>query len=213
MADPNTLAALRTLVSASKLPNWQRGGGVATGVDPIDDALGGGLPAGRLTELVCRPGTGGQSVVAAILSNTRELRQRVALVDASDGFSPEEYEPDHLRHLVWARARGLRDALVVADILVRDGNYSVLILDLRDVATSDFNRTQKSVWHRLHRVAERQPAAVLIQTSQDSIPAVRWRLSLPNAWGLKQLKRPRVSLIADMPVSTTRGLQEVLKTA
>jgi hypothetical protein len=203
--DPKTIAALRTLVAAWTPPDWRQGAGVPTGVRALDDALAGGLPPGRLTELVAPPGTGGQLVTARILTSARVARQRVALIDATDTFAPEAIATDDLRHLVWARPNSLAQTLAVADVLVRDGNFSVVILDLRDVAVRELNRSAKSLWHRLHRVAERQPAAVLIQTSQPVVPAVKWRLVLARPWTAADLRRPQASLADLLAVQTVRG--------
>jgi RecA/RadA recombinase len=171
----------------------------------VDEALGGGLPQGRLTELVSAPGAGGQFVLARILRTARTLRQRVALIDAADAFAPDSVAPDDLRHLVWARAGSLREALAAADVLVRDGNYAIVVLDLRDVPARELNRTPKSVWHRLHRVAERQSAAVLVQSHQGVVPAVRWRLILPRPWGLADQHRAQEELAGALFVETARG--------
>ena len=88
-------------------------GGVPAAVAPVDDALGGGLPAGRLTELVSAvPSSGGQTVLASLIAATQAARQRIALVDGSDAFAPGAVPGDMLRHLVWVRCsaphRGLR---------------------------------------------------------------------------------------------------------
>ena len=109
MPKPTTIAALRTLVAAWTPTPVARGeSGVATGVAAIDAALGGGLPRGRITELVSTvPSTGGELVLGALLASTRSARLRVALIDAGDGFVPGNFTPDLLRHLVWVRAHSL----------------------------------------------------------------------------------------------------------
>jgi RecA DNA recombination protein len=203
--DPKTLAALRSLVAAWTPPDWRNGVHVSTGVRAVDEALGGGLPQGRLTELVSAPGAGGQFVLAQILRTARAVRQRVALIDAADAFAPESIPSDDLRHLVWARAGNLRAALAVADVLVRDGNFAIVVLDLRDVPARELNRTPKSAWHRIHRVAERQPAAVLVQSHHSVVPAVGWRLALPRSWRLADQRSTREELAAALSVETMRG--------
>ena len=85
-----TVSALRLLLAA-RFPERARRpcGGVSAAVRSIDDALGGGLPAGRLTELVSAvPSGGGQTVVAKLLEATQAARQRMALIDGADGFAP-----------------------------------------------------------------------------------------------------------------------------
>lgn len=202
-----TITALRSLVdSCFPASGHKPAGGVATGVPAVDDALGGGLPAGRLTELVSPiAGSGGQLVLAELFTTTRRARQRVALVDAADGFAPESVPPDALRHLVWARPADLAGALAAADVLVRDGNYAVVVLDLRGVARRELLGVPKGQWHRLHRAAESRPAAVLVQTTEPLVPAVPWRLVLEAPAGWDARRRTRNQLLARLGVQCARG--------
>ena len=207
MPDPITLSALRSLVAA-RFPATTRkhGSAVPTGVKGVDDALGGGLPAGRLTELVSEaPSSGGQLVLARLLITTRAARQRIALIDGADGFAPETMPADALRHLVWVRARSLSEALAAADVLVRDGNYAAVVIDLRGIAERVLRRTPATEWHRLHRAAESRPAAVLVQTVFPLVPAVPWRLALRVPQGLARRGAPQGQLAAELKVETVRG--------
>ncbi|MDB6169075.1 MAG: hypothetical protein JWM88_1939 [Verrucomicrobia bacterium] len=203
----STIAALRSLVDL-RFPTFARktSPGVCTGVGPIDDALGGGLPPGQLTELVSTmAGSGGQLVLARLLVTTRAERQRVALVDGVDGFSPESVPMDALRHLVWIRPRTLQEALAAADVLVRDGNYAVVVLDLRGMNERALLNTPKSLWHRLQRAAESRPAAVLVQTTRGLVPAVPWRLTLSKPFGLAASRLSQEKLLAQLTVEIVRG--------
>src|SRR5580658_2921995 len=169
MLSPTPLAALRSLLIA-RFPEKTRqtSGVVATGVRAIDDALGGGLPAGRMTELVSpAPGTGGQTVLAQLLCATRGARQRLALIDGGDGFVPADGPPDALRHLVWVRGRTAAEALAAA-----------VVLDLRGLPERALWKTPATLWHRLRCATEGGPVAVLVQSPAPLVPAVPWRLVL-----------------------------------
>ncbi len=96
-----------------------------------------------------------------------------------------------LRHLVWVRCRGPAQAFAVADILVRDGNYAAVVLDLRGCAERVLRRTPASVWYRLQRAAEGGSVALLVQTQAPLVPAVPWRLSLGVPLSLADLDIPR----------------------
>ncbi len=205
MADPSTLAALRALVAAWSPSDTRTGVAVPTGVPSLDTALGGGLPGGLLTELVCPPGHGGQLALARLLETTRAARQRVALIDATDAFAPEAVPPDELRHLVWVRGRSLSEALGAADILVRDGNYAVVLLDVRDVPVSALQRTPATLWHRLHRAVEPQPAAALGLSRHGLVPAVRRRLALAAPWMAGGPRASRADLAARLQTRMVRG--------
>lgn len=207
MPKPTTIAALRTLVAAwTPVPLARSGEGIATGVPAIDAVLGGGLPRGRVTEVVsAAPSSGGELIFGALLASTRAARLRVALIDAADGFAPKNYGADLLRHLVWVRARSLPEALGCADVLVRDGNYAVLVLDVRGIAARVLRQQPSSAWHRLRLSAEQGAGAVLVQSAAGFVPAVPWRLTLGVAAGLSALRRTRVDRIAALAVSVERG--------
>ena len=207
MPKPTTIAELRSLVAAWTPPPVPRSGGVvATGVEGIDSALGGGLPGGRVTELVSEgPSVGGDLVMAALLASTRAARQRVALVDAADCFTPGNYRADLLRHLVWVRARSLPQALQCADVLVRDGNYATLVIDLRGIPARAVRQQPSSVWHRLRLAAEANPCAVVVLSTGNLIPAVPWRILLRVPATLSDLRRTRAERSALLSVEVARS--------
>jgi hypothetical protein len=202
-----TIAALQSIVD-SRFSTFARrqSNGVPTGVALIDESLDGGLPIGQLTELISSgTGSGGQLVLIELLATTRESRQRVALVDSTDGFAPEMVHADALRHLVWARPRDLDATFAAADILIRDGNYSVVVIDLRGINERALLTTPKSLWHRLQRAAESRPTAVLVQTTRGIVPAVPWRLALSCPLGLSAQRIPRAELLNQLTVEVVRG--------
>jgi hypothetical protein len=202
-----TVSALRSLLAA-RFPEKARrnSGGVPAGVRALDDALGGGLPAGRLTELVSAvPSGGGQTVVASLIAATQAARQRIALVDGSDAFAPEAVPADMLRHLVWVRCRTAEQAFSVADILVRDGNYAVVVLDLRGCAERALRRTPASLWYRLQRAAEGGSVAVLVQTQSPLVPAVPSRLVLDRSMALEDADAERGDVAGRIGVRMERS--------
>ena len=216
MAPPSqTVSELRSLL-AVRFPERARKpcGGVPAAVRPIDDALGGGLPAGRLTELVSAvPSGGGQTVVAALLAATLAARQRMALIDGADGFAPEAVPAGMLRHLVWVRCRATEQAFAAADILVRDGNYAAVVLDLRGCAERALRRTPASAWYRLQRAAEGGSVAVLVQTTSPLVPAVPWRLVLDTPLSLADVDAPRDAVADRLAVRTERSHPQAIELA
>lgn len=204
---PKTVADLRSLI-ATRFPSRARAatGVFATGVRALDDALGGGLPAGRLTEVVSeQPGTGGQTIIAQLLAATRKARLRIALVDGGDGFAPNDVPADHLRHLVWVRGRGVSDMLVAADMLVRDGNYGVVVIDTRGIAERALLRTPATTWHRLRHACEGGTVATLVCSTTGIVPAVPWRLRLQQPVPLSARRTPREDIAAGLAVEVVRG--------
>lgn len=216
---PSTLASLRQLV-ADRFPSKARkaGGRVPTGVPALDEPLGGGLPAGLLTELVsAAPSSGGQLVLAGLLASTRAARQRMGLIDGADSLDPQAMPFDDLRHLVWARCAGVEQAVSAADILVRDGNYAAIVLDLRGLPERALLRLPAAVWYRLQRAAEGGCPAVLVQTAFPLVPAVPARFLLKAPLPLSASRLARSEIAVRLPAIPARGhaegAQEDIKTA
>jgi hypothetical protein len=208
-----TVSALRSLLAA-RFPEKSRKphGGVPASVAPVDEALGGGLHAGRLTELVSAvPSGGGQTVLASLIAATQAARQRIALVDGSDAFAPEAVPGDMLRHLVWVRCRTPEQAFAAADLLVRDGNYAAVVLDLRGCAERALRRTPSSAWYRLQRAAEGGSVAVLVQTTCPLVPAVPWRLVLDTPLSLADAGAPREAVADRLAVRTERSHAQAIE--
>jgi hypothetical protein len=197
-ASPSTLHSLRQLLAERFPPAPRtRTGGLATGVPGVDRALGGGLPAGLLTELVsAAPSSGGQLVFTQALAAARAQRRRVALVDGADAFDPAAFAADDLRHLVWVRCRQLGLALAAAELLVRDGNFGLVALDLRGASRAEQRRLAAAAWYRLQRAAEQGEAAVLVQTTEPTVPAVAHRLLLEQSLPLAGQAQGRAELLA-----------------
>jgi len=203
---PSTLQSLRQLLAARFPPAARtRAGGLPTGVPGVDDALGGGLPAGLLTELVsAAPSSGGQLVFAQILAAARAQRRRVALVDGADAFEPAGWDDDGLRHLVWVRCRQLALALPAAEIFVRDGNFGLVALDLRGAGAAERRRVPAAAWYRLQRAAEQGEAAVLVQTTEPTVPAVLHRLILEKSLPLSAQTELRADVLAALAPAVAR---------
>jgi hypothetical protein len=204
---PSKLQALRQLL-AEEFPQRRRiqGEVLPTRIAGVDRTLKGGLRCGLLTELVsAAPSSGGQSVVESLLGATRAACCRLALVDGADGFDPGGVPPDWLRHLVWVRCENSDQAFAAADILVRDGNYAVIVVDLRGLAEQSLRRLPATIWFRLQRAAEGGSAAVLVQTEFPLVPAAPWRLSLGKCLSLSATLRNRADVVDGLEPALDRS--------
>lgn len=206
-ATPTTLTALRSLLAA-RFPEKPRKpqGHVPSGVTAIDQLLGGGFAIGQLTELVSQaPSSGGQLILNRLLLATRQARQRVALIDGADAFAPETLPADALRHLIWVRCRTTADAFSATDLLVRDGNYAVVTLDLRGLPEKSLRQQPAATWYRLQRAADESPSAFLVLTPCPLVPAVPWRLVFKTPLSLATRRTPQEEIAAQLAVELIRG--------
>jgi hypothetical protein len=186
---------------------------LATGCPALDD-IAGGLPRPALTELVCSTAScGSQLLVGQLLTVTRAAALRVSLVDANDAFDPCSWPASVLEHLVWVRARDVSEALAATDLLVRDANLALVMLDLRHAATKALRRVPASNWHRLQRALEPTTLAALVITPFALVPSAQLRLELDHAHALSAQAQARPALnLALTPLLQRRRTGELAAT-
>jgi recombination protein RecA len=141
-----------------------------TGIPAIDRELG-GIPKGALTQ-ICAPAgitSGRTSMLVAMLAQATGKEQFCALVDAMDCFDPESAEANGvcLSYLLWVRCSGRRmksveQAFKAADILIQNGGFGVIAIDLGDVDEKLIRKIPLTTWFRFARVMEPLPTALVM---------------------------------------------------
>ena len=204
-AAPQKLAELRHLL-ASRFPSVTRPTGrvLPTGIPGIDEAAG-GLPLSAITEIVCAaPSCGGHLLLGQLLAATRGTRTRVGLIDSTDSFDPGSFEEDLLAHLVWVRCAGTTSALSATDLLARDANLGLVMLDLRRAPEMDLRRTPATQWYRLQRAVEPTDLALVVETPRACVPSAQLRFQLARAFPADALQHERATLATELAPSLQR---------
>lgn len=199
------IIALRQQLAA-RFPTAQRAPGRvrATGLAAFDEPTGGGLPLGAVTELVAASPSCGLSLLwGQLLAAARHAQIRVALVDALDEFDAASFPADLLTHLVWARCRGVSEALAATDLLARDANFGLVLLDLRHAPRRELRRVPSTTWYRLQRAVEPADLALVIATPAACIPSAQLRFELESpapdsVTALADLERERAALLTEL---------------
>lgn len=128
-----SLSALRQelarVIPASPPPS----GGVVTGHGPLDSALGGQLPRGRVTEISGLPGSGRTTLLRQLVAAAVSADLTVGYVDADRTMTPRDWadlvlpEPD--RGLWVVRPPDPARGSWCADVLLRSGAFPLVVLD------------------------------------------------------------------------------------
>jgi RecA DNA recombination protein len=154
-----------TLTSAAP---WMRHARDAApiGIAALDEALGGGVPRGHLSEVVGPRSAGRTTVLCRMLAAAAARGEAVALIDACDRFDPASAEAAglDLSRLLWVRDTGdAARALKAMNLVLHAGGFGVVAFDLADVAGPAVRQFPHTTWMRIGRVIEgSQTAAVLI---------------------------------------------------
>ncbi|HLA91032.1 MAG TPA: hypothetical protein VJL28_11445 [Gemmatimonadaceae bacterium] len=149
-----SLALLRQQLSALVEASRPGTPGLATGLAALDAALAtGGLPRGRLTELVGAPGGGKTTLVRRMVARAVADGWWVAYVDAARTLAPRDWV--HTPALWVVRPRDAARGAWCADVLLRSGAFALVVLDGAPVLA-------RAVAVRLTRLAREADAALLV---------------------------------------------------
>jgi len=197
---PGTRFSVATPLSDLQGPVWP------TGISAIDSILAGGLPKAAITELTRTHLTSGSSLLLRkLLRQVHVTGQRVALVDGSDSFAPDCLGTEVLSRLLWVRCEKADQALKAADLLLRDGNVPLVLLDLQLNPTLQLRRVPASIWHRFQRLVETTSALLVVFTSQPMVGGARVRLSLQGRFPLPALLKTEEELLTDLRFKLLRS--------
>ena len=184
-------------------------GRLVTGLPNFDETLAGGLMKGAITELTSAPGNAGSAtIIATLLQRAGRDRYFMALIDGCDSFDPSTsggIGGSALRHLLWVRCRRVTEAIQAADLLLRDANFPLVILDLVLNSVEELRKIPQSNWYRLQRLVEPAPTAFLVLTRRSMISSAQWKCSLENRWTLPQLDQEASDLPARLKIRLQRA--------
>ena len=189
MATSNKIVDLRNLLAErfphSSLPAASR---LKTNIPILDHATKGGLPKNAITEITSpHVSAGSASLIHALLQAAHRDRYFLALIDGRDSFDPESIENLCLRNLLWVRCHNAMEAVKAADLLLRDGNFPLVVLDLVLNAATELRKIPHTSWYRLQRLVEPVATAFLVLTRRSMVSSAQWKLTLDNYWTLEHL--------------------------
>ncbi len=92
-----------------------------------------------------------------------------------------------MQNLLWIRCHNAMEAVKAADLLLRDGNFPLVILDLVLNAVDELRKIPQTSWYRLQRLVEPIATAFLVLTRRNMVSSAQLKLMLDNSWTLDQL--------------------------
>ena len=177
-----------------------------TGVDVLDDLLGGGLAKAALTEVICPlQSAGSGTLIHALIEAAKSSKQPLGLVDGANSFDPDGLQNDQLASLLWVQCMEPKQAIQAADLLLRDGNLALVILDLVMCPVRDVQAIPSSSWYRLQRVTEGNGSVALVFTPIPVVASAACTLRLDHGFELPALDRLRDQLTASLHFQTVHS--------
>jgi hypothetical protein len=187
---------------------------LVTGLSDLDQTIGGGLRKGSITELISpNLSAGSASFVAAMIQAACRDCYFLALIDGCDSFDPQPFENAVLRHLLWLRCHSTAEAIKSADLLLRDGNFPVVMIDLALNPANEVRKVPQTSWYRLQRLVEATSTAFVVLTRCNTVSSAQLKIVLENKWNLQTFQHENPASFLRIRVRRAHGSSErALKT-
>ena len=142
-----------------------------TGIPALDTQIG-GIPKSALTQICAASATssGKTTLLTSLFAQVTQAEQFCAVVDAGDSFSPASAAAMNvcLSRLLWVRCSGssrlkpVEQAFKAADILVQNGGFGIIAIDLGNVDEGQIRKIPLTTWFRFARVVEKSSTALVV---------------------------------------------------
>lgn len=142
----------------------------------------------------------GSLLLDALLQQINTTSLFFALVDSTDSFDPTQWEESLLFQILWIRCHTSKEVISAVDILLRDGNLPLIILDLQ---TSNFSISPR-IWQRFSRILATSQTTLLVLSVTPVAAGVQLRFQDESQWTFKALQEPRNRLISSLHFSIHR---------
>jgi hypothetical protein len=121
------------------------------------------------------------------LADKMSVPHPVALIDGRDSFDPQPL--GNAGHLLWVRCDKAFEAIKAADLLLRDGNFPLVMVDLVLNPPVELRKIPQTSWYRLQRLVEPTSVVCLVLTRQSMVSSAQLKIVLDNWWTLKTFKK------------------------
>jgi hypothetical protein len=177
---------------------------ISTGVAQIDEPCHGGLPKGALTEIVSGEDSSGSATLARqLISSAAAKNQIVTLIDGADSLEVTQIPENILTRLLWVRCRCAADALKAVDLVLRDRNLPLVLLDLKMNPPAQLQKIPATTWYRLQRLVEESGTACAVFTPRPMLSPARMRITLCSRFTLEKLESKTNNLLAELKIEVT----------
>jgi hypothetical protein len=176
-----------------------------TGLPQLDEPLRGGFPKGALAEITAaQHGSGSATLMTALIHRALNENKFAAVIDGQDSLDVTQLGGD-LSRLLWVRCRSTAEALKAADLLLRDGNLPLVLLDLVSNPEAQLRKIPATTWYRFQRLIEQTSAVCVVLTSRVMVAPAQVRVTLRSRFSLNALEREPQELLRELKMEVTEA--------
>jgi hypothetical protein len=181
-----SLSVLKQRIAEILDPPRADADGLPTGIAELDRAMsGGGVPRGRLTEVLGPRGSGKTTLVHRIVERAVEAKLWIAYIDAGRTLAPADWARVGEREGMWMiRPADPSRGAWCADVLLRSGAFALVVLDGAPALP-------RQIAVRLTRLARESDAAFVIVGDESHGATVGGALRLRVRRSRNVGRRPR----------------------
>ncbi|MGC6427174.1 MAG: hypothetical protein ACON5H_09295 [Akkermansiaceae bacterium] len=150
------------------------------------------------------PGRGISLMISRLLDAERDLP--LALVDGRDQFDPGSQGNSRCGRLFWVRCHDIGQAIQATDLLLRDGNLPLVVLDLHLSPERELRRIPRALWHRYKTEARQSGTTLVVLTPSVIVPSAHERIFVSGHFTLEQVEKERPTFQASR--ENTRGISQ-----
>lgn len=128
-----------------------------------------------------------------------ELDLPIALVDGRDSFDPASHGNVLCGRLFWIRCTETDQIIQATDLLLRDGNLPLILLDLHLVPAREISRIPDALWQRFRSEARESGSSLVVLSPKTLVTAAHTRHFIEGAFTLDHLEKsiPVLRIIPD----------------
>ena len=116
-----------------------------------------------------------------------DASQYVALIDGKDCFEPVADHP----LLLWIRCNNTVQALKATDLILRDGNLPLTILDFKQNSDRELRKIPGPTWYRFQRITEENKTSLLTITRHPIVSSAHLTISMTHQLYIDDLSSQR----------------------
>lgn len=195
---PEARMGLAAPVAVAETSAWP------TGLPLIDQPLRGGLPKGTLTEII-GASSGSATLIRQLLVSGQT--QITAFIDGNDSLDVTPMDESILSRMLWVRCRNTDAALKAADLILRDGNLSLVLIDLKLNSEKELRKIPATVWYRFQRLIEDTATVCLVVTPCPVVSPAQTRITVASRLSIKSLEWNPGQLWAGLDLEISDRLQ------
>ena len=145
-----------------------------------------------------------QMHIESCLKEAPTLHFHAAFIEAQPRWCPDYLSEGVLSHTLWTRCDSGEQALKAADVLVRDENFQLVVIDLRQLSKRALQQIPQGHWYRLQRINSNQSSTLVVATPAPMIAAAHMRVEIQAKFDMNSFHTQRPHLASRVQSQITR---------